>query len=80
MSAIENVAVGAYVRGHCGLIRSALYLNQAEERDFLFEAKHQLDEVGLGNSALFAAGSLPLGQQDSRKSPVPLPRTRYCCS
>ena len=63
MSAIENVAVGAYVRGHCGLIRSALYLNQAEERDILFEAKRQLDAVGLGGFALSAAGSLPLGQQ-----------------
>ena len=44
-------------------MRSALQLNQTEERNILFEAKRQLEKVGLGEFARLPAGSLPLGQQ-----------------
>jgi branched-chain amino acid transport system permease protein len=63
MTAIENVAIGAYSRTQAGLIRSALRLDRAEERDILFEARAKLEEVGLGAFALSSAGAMPLGQQ-----------------
>lgn len=63
MSVLENVALGAYVRGGPGLIRSMLRLDRAEERRILFEAQRQLERVGLADVARSPAGSLPLGQQ-----------------
>jgi branched-chain amino acid transport system permease protein len=45
------------------MIRSALYLDRTEERDLLFEARAQLEQVGLGALALSPTGALPLGQQ-----------------
>ncbi|MBS0314998.1 MAG: branched-chain amino acid ABC transporter ATP-binding protein/permease [Proteobacteria bacterium] len=63
MSVVENVALGAYLRGRTGFIRSALRLNGQEERAAFAEAMRQLERVGLAAHAHDAAGSLPLGKQ-----------------
>jgi ABC-type branched-subunit amino acid transport system ATPase component/ABC-type branched-subunit amino acid transport system permease subunit len=63
MSVLDNVALGAHLRGQAGLLRSALRLDRAEEATLLAEARRQLDRVGLGALADRPAGSLALGQQ-----------------
>jgi len=63
MTALENVALGAHLRGGTGLVRAALRLDRAEERRLLGEAARQLDRVGLGAHRHHRAGALPLGQQ-----------------
>ncbi len=63
MSALENVAIGAHLRGHAGVLRSAWRLDRAEEARLLAEAARQLDRVGLGAHCWDKAGSLALGQQ-----------------
>src|SRR5213079_3352625 len=47
LSALENVAIGAHLRGHAGVVRSALHLERAEEERLLAEAARQLERVGL---------------------------------
>jgi branched-chain amino acid transport system permease protein len=56
MSVLENVAIGAHLRGSKGVISAALHLERAEEAMLLAEAARQLERVGLG-------ASLALGQQ-----------------
>ena len=63
MSVLENVAIGAHLRGTKGVISAALRLERAEEAMLLAEALRQLERVGLGGSVYEQAGSLPLGQQ-----------------
>lgn len=63
MSVIENVAIGAHLRGHKGMIAAALGLNGEEERRLLHEASLQIDRVGLTKQRDLGADSLPLGQQ-----------------
>jgi branched-chain amino acid transport system permease protein len=63
MSVLENVAIGAHLRGAKGVLSSSLHLERAEEARLLFEAKRQLERVGLGEHLFEEAGSLPLGQQ-----------------
>ncbi|GGC87236.1 metal-dependent hydrolase [Chelatococcus reniformis] len=63
MSALENVAMGATQRGHCGLAAASLGLDRAEERRLLGWSQHLLARVGLADKAWEAAGSLPLGHQ-----------------
>jgi len=64
MSVLENAAMGAYLRGHQGgVLTSMLRLNRKEENQILFEAKRQLERVGLGELLYLPAGSLALGQQ-----------------
>ncbi|MGZ5182055.1 MAG: branched-chain amino acid ABC transporter ATP-binding protein/permease [Ramlibacter sp.] len=63
MSVVENVAIGAHLRGHRGWLPAVLRTNRAEEASLLAEAQAQLDRVGLGALALREAGSLALGQQ-----------------
>ncbi|CAN5601913.1 branched-chain amino acid ABC transporter ATP-binding protein/permease [soil metagenome] len=63
MSVLENVAIGAHLRGHQGLARSALRLDRAEEARLLAEARRMLERVGLGAYMHVEAGSLALGQQ-----------------
>jgi branched-chain amino acid transport system permease protein len=63
MSVIENVAIGAHLRGRRGWIAGVLRGNRAEEASLFAEAQRQLERVGLGNDALREAGSLALGQQ-----------------
>jgi branched-chain amino acid transport system permease protein len=63
MSALENVAIGAHLRGHGGILASALHLERSEENELLAEARKQLERVGLGEFIHEEAGSLALGQQ-----------------
>jgi branched-chain amino acid transport system permease protein len=67
MSVLENVAIGGHLRGThgdvAGIATSILRANKAEEQALLFEAKTQLERVGLGHLMHEEAGSLALGQQ-----------------
>jgi ABC-type branched-subunit amino acid transport system ATPase component/ABC-type branched-subunit amino acid transport system permease subunit len=63
MSAIENVAIGAHLRGARGVVSASLHLERAEEGHLLAEAARQLERVGLGAHLHDQAGSLALGQQ-----------------
>ncbi|GLZ89164.1 metal-dependent hydrolase [Metapseudomonas resinovorans] len=63
MSVLENVAIGAHLRGHKGVLAAALRLDRAEEAELLGEARRQLERVGLGDYLYVEAGSLALGQQ-----------------
>lgn len=63
LSALENVAIGAHLRGKAGVFRSALHLERSEENGLLAEAMRQLDRVGLGKHLDTPAGSLSLGEQ-----------------
>ena len=62
MSVIENVALGAHLRGSAGLVRSVLDLDRAEEALLFAHAQRQLDRVGLAEVAFKPAGTLALGQ------------------
>jgi branched-chain amino acid transport system permease protein len=62
MSVIENVALGAHLRGSAGTLRAFLRLDRKEEAALLNNAQRQLQRVGLGEQALLLAGSLSLGQ------------------
>lgn len=67
MSVLENVAIGAHLRGShgdvAGVATSIVRANRVEEQALLFEAKNQLERVGLGHLLYEEAGSLALGQQ-----------------
>lgn len=63
MTVLENVALGAHLRGKRGVIASAFTLDRAEEAALLFEACTQLERVGLGAMLYEQAGNLALGQQ-----------------
>ena len=60
---LENVAIGAHLRGRKGFIAAALRLERGEEPRLLAEAARQIERVGLGERMFDPAGSLPLGQQ-----------------
>src|SRR5690242_18013625 len=63
MSVLDNVALGAYLRGSAGVVRSALRLDRAEERRIRAEAAREIARVGLGGHLHDDATSLPLGKQ-----------------
>src|SRR6201989_715276 len=63
MTVLENVAIGAHLRGHAGAIASMLRLDRADEAGLLAEAARQIERVGLGDQIDKLAGSLSLGQQ-----------------
>ncbi len=63
MTVLENVAIGAHLRGSSGAIASMLRLDRAEEARLLAEATRQIERVGLGDQIHQLAGSLSLGQQ-----------------
>ncbi len=62
-SVLENIALGAHLSGHAGLLRAALRLDRAEEARLLAEARVHGARVGLGAALAAPAGDLPLGQQ-----------------
>ena len=62
-SVVENVAVGAHPRGHCGWLASMLRLDRAEEAALLADARTQIERCGLGGYTEAPAASLSLGQQ-----------------
>ncbi|MFP5467884.1 MAG: ABC transporter permease subunit [Gammaproteobacteria bacterium] len=63
MTVLENVALGAYTRGHGGVIRSMLNLSQAEERQTFLQAQRQLERIGMGEYLHEQAGNLAMGPQ-----------------
>ncbi|MEW5781845.1 MAG: ABC transporter permease subunit [Pseudomonadota bacterium] len=63
MSVLENVALGAHLRGRRGVLAAMLHLERAEERQLLAEAARQCARVGLAEHLHDPAGSLPLGKQ-----------------
>jgi branched-chain amino acid transport system permease protein len=67
MTVLENVAIGAHLRGRhgdvAGVLTSIVRANRVEEQALLFEARTQLERVGLGHLLYEEAGSLALGQQ-----------------
>lgn len=63
MTVLENVAIGAHLRGHSGAIASMLRLDRGDEARLLAEAARQIERVGLAAQAHMLAGSLSLGQQ-----------------
>ena len=62
-SVLENVALGAHLRGRKGWLAAMLRLDRAEEADLLAEARRQIERCGLGEFADRPAASLALGQQ-----------------
>ena len=63
MTVLENVALGAHMRGEAGFIRSGLHAERSEENALLAEAARQIERVGLAKHMHEPAGSLALGQQ-----------------
>ncbi|MEZ2350801.1 ATP-binding cassette domain-containing protein [Caballeronia sp. RCC_10] len=63
MTVLENVAIGAHLRGKTGVWRSIARLNAAEEARLMAEAAKQIVRVGLEKHLYSEAGSLALGQQ-----------------
>jgi len=63
MSVLDNVAIGAYLRGATGVVQAALKLDRAEEARTKAEAARAIVRVGLAEHTFDAAGSLPLGKQ-----------------
>jgi branched-chain amino acid transport system ATP-binding protein len=63
MSVLDNVAIGAHMRGSAGMLRASLRLDRKEEARLQADAWMQLERVGLAAQALEPAGTLPLGKQ-----------------
>jgi branched-chain amino acid transport system permease protein len=63
MTVLENVALGAQLRGHKGALSSMLRLDRAEEQSLLREAAQQLERIGMGGSLHELAGNLAMGPQ-----------------
>ena len=63
MSVIDNVTIGAHLRGRAGALRALFRLDRAEEARLFAEAARQIARVGLTAVAEQPATSLPLGQQ-----------------
>ncbi len=62
-SVLENVAIGAHLGGHAGVVRAMLRLERGEERRLIAEAMRAARRVGLGDVLDTPAGDLPLGRQ-----------------
>jgi branched-chain amino acid transport system permease protein len=62
MSVLENVALGAHLRGAKGAAASIARLDRAEEARLLDEAARQIERMGLAAQMARPAGSLSLGQ------------------
>ena len=62
MSVLDNVALGAHLRGRRGAVSAMLRLNGSEEKKLLGEAARQIQRIGLGDIMNCPAGSLSLGQ------------------
>ncbi len=63
MTVLENVALGAHLRGNRGVLAAMLRADRAEERRLLAEAARQIERVGLVQRMHERAGTLALGQQ-----------------
>ena len=63
MTVLENVALGAHLRGRCGVAAAMLRLDRAEERSLMREAEAQLERIGMAGHMHELAGNLALGPQ-----------------
>ncbi|MGA9303740.1 MAG: branched-chain amino acid ABC transporter ATP-binding protein/permease [Bradyrhizobium sp.] len=63
MTVLENVAIGAHLRGKASALASMLRLDRGDESRLLAEAARQIERVGLSAQADTLAGNLSLGQQ-----------------
>ncbi len=63
MTVLENVAMGAYMRGSSGVVSSMLRANQAEEQRLMKEAQRQLERIGMGDYLHEQVGNLAMGPQ-----------------
>jgi branched-chain amino acid transport system permease protein len=63
MTVLENVAIGAHLRGRAGALASMFRLDRADEARLLAEAARQTKRVGLSAEVDTSAGNLSLGQQ-----------------
>ncbi|MES2101511.1 MAG: branched-chain amino acid ABC transporter ATP-binding protein/permease [Pseudomonadota bacterium] len=63
MTVLENVALGAHLRGARGVGSAMLRLDRAEERQLLKEAEKQLRRIGMAEHMHELAGNLALGPQ-----------------
>ena len=63
MSVLDNVALGAFLRGRAGVARATLRLDREEEAQTRADAAAQIARVGLSADIHAPAGSLPLGRQ-----------------
>ena len=63
MRVLDNVALGAYLRGRAGVLRAALRLDRDEERRTRAVAARAISRVGLAEHQFDDAVSLPLGKQ-----------------
>lgn len=63
MSVLDNVALGAYLRGSAGVVRAALRLDRVEESRVRSAAATLVERVGLGDCLHAPVGSLALGKQ-----------------
>ncbi|MDH7799030.1 MULTISPECIES: branched-chain amino acid ABC transporter ATP-binding protein/permease [unclassified Beijerinckia] len=62
MSVLDNVAIGAHLRSHSGVLQALLRLDRTEEARVFAEAMRALERVGLAERAGDETGSLALGQ------------------
>ncbi len=63
MSVLDNVALGAHLRGSKGVLAAMARADRAEERQLLREAQRQLERVGMAQWLHEPAGNLPMGPQ-----------------
>ncbi len=63
MSVLDNVALGAYLRSHAGVLRASFRLDREEEGRVRAEAAAQIARVGLSEHLHAPVGSLALGKQ-----------------
>lgn len=63
MTALENVALGTFLRTRSGALSALLLLNRAEEASVFAEAEQHLARIGLGDVLHQRAGDLSLGNQ-----------------
>ncbi|WP_374690456.1 ATP-binding cassette domain-containing protein [Accumulibacter sp.] len=63
MSVIENVAIGAHLRGRKGFVAAACRADRDEDARLLHEAAMQIERCGLRDQMYEPAGNLPLGRQ-----------------
>jgi branched-chain amino acid transport system permease protein len=63
MTVLENVALGAHLRGSRGVASAMFRLDRGEERQLLKEAQKQLRRIGMEASMHELAGNLALGPQ-----------------
>ena len=63
MTVLENVALGAHLRGSRGAGAAMLRLDRAEERQLMQAAQAQLQRIGMADRMHELAGNLALGPQ-----------------